>query len=69
MNIGAGLAARKQKTCEHVSMVTINTAGLEREICEDCGHVSFKFEDIDLDTVKRDQFARPTDDQRHTLRY
>ena len=68
MNIGAGLAARKQRTCDHASRVTINSAGLEREICEACGHVSFKFEEIDRDKVERDQFARPTDDHKHIQR-
>lgn len=64
MNIGAGLAARKQRTCDHVSTITISSAGVEREICEDCGHVSFTFQDNDHDTIDRDQFARPTDEPR-----
>lgn len=69
MKIGAGLAARKHKTCSHVSTIIINSAGLEREICESCGHVSFAFEDEESETtVGRHQFARPIDDSEASFR-
>jgi hypothetical protein len=67
MNIGAGLATRKQKTCTHVSTMTINSAGIERDICEKCGHVSFRFEDHQFEGADRDQFARPIDDQQKSF--
>lgn len=63
MKLGAGLAARKQKTCAHPSTITINSAGLERDICEECGHLSFSFEDHEFETAERDQFARPIDNE------
>lgn len=62
MNFGTALAKKKQQeTCPHPSMVTVQTRGVKRQICEDCDHVSFAFLDGLLTEVERDRFARPVD--------
>jgi len=33
---------RSQQACRHAERVTTNNSGLEREVCEACGHVSFQ---------------------------
>lgn len=62
MRIGAGLAIKRSRTCDHVSTITIQAAGLEREICETCGHVSFQFEEPKHLKIDRHNFRRPIDD-------
>lgn len=62
MNIGTGLANRKTKTCDHVSTIAITAAGIEREICEACGHVSFQFDEQQLENIDRNRFAREVDE-------
>ena len=34
---------RIQQACRHAETVTTNNSGLEREVCEACGHVSFQY--------------------------
>ena len=34
---------RIQQACRHAERVTTNHSGLEREVCEACGHVSFQY--------------------------
>lgn len=63
MKLGVGLATRKQETCGHVSTITISSGGLEREICERCGHVSFQFGHQIQGAIDRNAFARPVDSQ------
>jgi hypothetical protein len=33
--------------CKHQDTIVVRSAGMERIVCEDCGHISFSF-DIDL---------------------
>ena len=61
MNFGTSLALKRQETCLHSSRITIRSHGIERQICEDCDHVSFAFGDEELSQVDRDRFARPVD--------
>jgi ribosomal protein S27E len=32
--------------CEHDQVIAVHSAGLTRVICEDCGHISFRFDDV-----------------------
>lgn len=35
--------------CKHQDTIVVRSVGMERIVCEDCGHISFSF-DIDLTT-------------------
>lgn len=61
MNLATTLAVKRQDACPHASRVVIGTHGIERQICESCGHVSFAFTGGELSDVDRDRFARPVD--------
>lgn len=43
--------------CEHAHMVTVRNSGIERSICEECGHVSFRAHET-LSAADRKQFER-----------
>lgn len=34
--------------CRHDKVMVVRTAGMERMVCESCGHVSFSFDQYDL---------------------
>lgn len=34
--------------CKHEKVMVVRTAGMERIVCESCGHVSFSFDQYDL---------------------
>ncbi len=34
--------------CEHERVMVVRSAGLERIVCEHCGHVSFSFDESEL---------------------
>ncbi|MDP9495125.1 MAG: hypothetical protein M3P87_07785 [Actinomycetota bacterium] len=34
--------------CKHETVMVVRTAGMERMVCESCGHVSFSFDQYDL---------------------
>lgn len=55
------LRIRKQDPCQHASNISVLAGGIERHICESCGHVSFKFADQGADEIDRDRFARAID--------
>ena len=40
--------------CEHAHVMVVRSAGLERIVCENCGHVSFSFDSEELDLVTAD---------------
>jgi len=61
MNFGTTLSAKKRETCAHTSRVEIRAHGIERQICENCDHVSFAFMDEALSEIDRGRFARPVD--------
>lgn len=61
MNFATPLAVKRQAACPHASRVVIGAHGIERQICESCGHVSFVFMGGELSDVDRDRFARSVD--------
>ncbi len=44
--------------CDHIHAVTIRNGGIERTVCESCGHVSFRGLEGLSGTASRDQFMR-----------
>ncbi len=50
--------------CAHRSTISATSAGLERIVCEDCGHMSFRYESVTSSgVVDRDKFARRREDR------
>ncbi|MFZ0012704.1 MAG: hypothetical protein WAL25_01195 [Acidimicrobiia bacterium] len=47
--------------CEHEKTVTVRNAGIERAVCETCGHVSFRGMDGVAGTASRNQFERESE--------
>jgi hypothetical protein len=47
--------------CSHYTVLTVYAAGVERSICETCGHISVTFSSEISGPVTRDHFARPAD--------
>ena len=47
--------------CQHAATITVNNAGIERTVCETCGHVSINAGEGLSGTVKRSQFERDTE--------
>jgi len=35
-------------TCKHEKVMVVRAAGLERMVCESCGHISFSFDHDEL---------------------
>lgn len=52
---------RARADCEHVNTVSVRNAGIERTVCEICGHVSLKGLDGISGTVSRSQFERASE--------
>ncbi len=51
----------RQRRCSHRVTVSVRSTGVERVVCEECGHVSVHFlSDLDGE-VERTSFARPSD--------
>lgn len=50
-----------QATCQHTTTITISAAGMERAICEACGHVSFNYQPELTKSIDRERFARTVD--------
>jgi hypothetical protein len=50
---------RRQDRCAHRVTVKVQASGIEREVCEACGHVSVHFVSGLSGEVDRDRFARP----------
>lgn len=44
--------------CEHVNTITVRNSGIERTVCETCGHVSINAEAGLSGTASRSQFER-----------
>lgn len=47
--------------CEHPRTVIVHNAGIERTVCESCGHVSFTRLDGLAGSADRRQFEREVD--------
>ena len=50
------------ENCSHSGAITVRSTGIERIVCETCGHVSFGFETAANEEFQRDVFARQADD-------
>ncbi len=59
--LSAYLTYRKIAVCSHQSTVTVITGGLERVICEDCGHVTIRYESMISGDLDRSKFSRDAD--------
>ena len=59
--VGAKRVRQAAKVCPHTETLTTATAGLERIVCETCGHLSFNFPEVLSGPVHRRWFARPAD--------
>jgi len=59
--VGAKRVRQTAKVCPHIETLTTATAGLERIVCEACGHLSFNFPEDLSGPVHRRWFARPAD--------
>jgi NAD-dependent SIR2 family protein deacetylase len=53
--------------CAHDKTITVRNAGIERNVCESCGHVSFRAEDVLSGEVSRDRFEREVERTRSTV--
>jgi len=62
MNIGFNSKINPD-TCAHTHTLTVSSAGLERAICETCGHVSLAFMTDMVGDVRRSAFAREADER------
>ena len=47
--------------CEHLDTVTVRNNGIERTVCETCGHVSFKGFETLSGKASRSQFERASE--------
>jgi len=48
--------------CPHDSVLTVLAAGVERSICETCGHIGVNFSTVVSGPLTRRHFARPADE-------
>lgn len=48
--------------CPHDTAITVSAAGVQRSICENCGHISVNFSAVVSGPVTRGHFARPADE-------
>jgi hypothetical protein len=63
INIVVGTRRSRQAAeCRHTETMSTTTAGLERIVCEACGHLSFRFPEVmRRGPVDRERFIRPAD--------
>ncbi len=61
LQLGGRLRAWRRARCKHPRRIVVRTAGLERTVCESCGHVSFEARADPLNKVKRSDFARASE--------
>lgn len=67
--MGWGLGRPDQENCSHSKTITISTSGLDRNVCEMCGHVSMTFtSDLEGD-IDRNVFARQADEPSQDIVY
>lgn len=59
MFVKRGRSARAK--CEHTATITVSNAGIERTVCETCGHVSINAHEGLSGSAKRSQFERDTE--------
>ena len=56
----------RQESCAHEMKVSVESAGMVRSVCSDCGHVSFSASGEITGQVARNRFARRADTNRPT---
>jgi hypothetical protein len=62
MNIAVSTKRARQLTdCPHTETLTTTTSGVQRIVCESCGHLSFRFPEALSGPIHRRWFARPAD--------
>lgn len=52
----------RPRECAHDTTLAVLAAGVERSICEICGHISVRFVARVTGPVTRNHFARPADE-------
>lgn len=62
MNFGPTRAAKRQSDCRHNWRQSSDASGVQRQICGNCGQVSFAFSETGLSQVDRARFARSVDE-------
>jgi hypothetical protein len=65
MSIRKGRLASAE--CEHLNIVTVRNSGIERTVCESCGHVSFRGLEGLSGTADRSQFERNVERSRQPV--
>lgn len=50
-----------ERDCRHLSTVSVISGGREEVICEDCGHVTVRYESMIPHDLERSQFRRRGD--------
>lgn len=48
----------RARDCDHARRITVRNSGIERRVCERCGHVSFRAEEELSGTTDRSRFER-----------
>jgi hypothetical protein len=56
-----GMRRPDQAKCSHAETAAVRSTGIERIVCEACGHVSFSFQTESDAEIEREMFARPID--------
>lgn len=56
------VSRRRVDQCHHLSTVQVISGGLERVVCEDCGHVTVRYESMISGNVQRSMFSRRADE-------
>lgn len=54
--------------CDHLTTVTVRNSGIERTVCEACGHVSFQALEGLTGTADRRRFERATERPHESIR-
>lgn len=52
----------RQRDCNHTRTLNVIAGGLERVICEECGHVTIRYESMISGDISRSQFSRLADE-------
>lgn len=53
--------------CDHAHVVTVRNAGIERRVCEACGHVSLRAHEELSGSAAREQFERDIERPRQPI--
>ncbi len=61
---GNRLARQTARACRHAETMSIIAGGLERILCETCGHLSFRWHEDLLAFIEREQRGTMTQPQR-----